>query len=302
MNEAEAHLLPTAASGTQSAPCVNFRWLDTLWVQVAGTLCNIACRHCFITCGPKAFEIPMMTVGQVETALEQGRALGVRQIYYTGGEPFLHPQIHQLTEAAIAIAALTIVTNALLLDELTVRWLAGVFENSRYSLDLRVSLDGMTREQNDPVRGRGTFDEIVAAISRLARAGISPVVTVVEHEEGLAGSDARSRFLDFIRSLGVPRPRLKFLPLLRIGREERRTHGYKTANALMGEQLPSDVESTLLCANSRAVTARGVFTCPILVKHPTARMGKEVADGLRAIQLDWSACQTCVLEGLRCNT
>jgi hypothetical protein len=123
---------------------VNFRWLDTRWIQIAGTLCNIACRHCFITCGPKAFEIPMMTVRQV--ALDQGRALGVKQIYYTGGEPFLHPQIRQLTEAAIAVAALTIVTNALLLDEETVRWLAGVFENSRYSLDLRVSLDGMTPE------------------------------------------------------------------------------------------------------------------------------------------------------------
>ena len=28
---------------------------------------------------------------------------------------------------------------------------------SPYSLDLRVSLDGMSAEENDPVRGRGTF-------------------------------------------------------------------------------------------------------------------------------------------------
>ena len=269
---------------------------------MTGTLCNIACRHCFITCGPRAHDVPLMSVEEVQTALEQGCALGMRQVYYTGGEPFLHPDIRELTHHALTIAPLTIVTNGLLFDDDAVQWIGQTFERSRYSFDLRVSLDGVTAEQNDPVRGHGTFAKIVDAIQRLGGVGISPVVTVVEHEEGLAGSEARSRFLDFIRSLGVPRPRLKFLPLLRIGREERRTHGYETANALVGERLSSDVESTLLCANGRAVTARGVFTCPILVRHPTARIGKEVADGLRPIRLDWSACQTCVLEGLRCNT
>src|SRR5262245_39222541 len=26
--------------------------LDALWVQVAGTLCNLSCTHCFVSCGP----------------------------------------------------------------------------------------------------------------------------------------------------------------------------------------------------------------------------------------------------------
>ncbi len=293
---------PRVAPRVLPLPEVAFRWLDTLWIQVAGTLCNIACRHCFITCGPKANEIPMMSAEQVEGVLGEARSLGVRQIYYTGGEPFLHPEIRRLTEAAIAIAPVTIVTNGLLLDDPTVRWVAEAFERSRYSLDLRVSLDGMTPEQNDRVRGRGTFQEIVAAIRRLASAGLSPVVTVVEHEEELAGSAARARFIEFIRSLGIRQPRLKFLPLLRIGREEQRTHGYEAAFGLTPEMVSPDVESTLLCATGRAVSAQGVFTCPILVKQPSARMGDCVAHGLQSIRLGWSACRTCVLDGLRCNT
>jgi molybdenum cofactor biosynthesis enzyme MoaA len=244
----------------------------------------------------------MMSPEQVERALEEGRALGMRQVYYTGGEPFLHPQIRRLTELALSLAPLTIVTNGLLLDDATVRWLASTFERSRYSLDLRVSLDGMTREQNDRVRGRGTFDEIASALKRLGRAGLSPVVTAVEHEEGLAGEEARKRFLEFIRSLGIRQPRLKLLPLLRIGREERRTHGYELTEALNAEMISAEVEASLLCADSRAVSAHGVFTCPILVKHESARMGDRLADGARAIRLQWSACQTCVLDGLRCNT
>ena len=287
-----AILVPEMDASSAVRPTVAFRWLDTLWIQVTGTLCNIACRHCFITCGPRAHDVPLMSVGEVQSALEQGKALGMRQVYYTGGEPFLHPDIRELAARALAIAPLTIVTNGLLLDDGAVQWIAQTFERSRYSFDLRVSLDGSSAEQNDPVRGRGTFDKIVDAIRRLGRAGISPVVTVVEHEEGLAAADARSQFLTFLQTLGVTRPRVKFLPLLRIGREPRRTHGYEDPQPFSEEALLPEVESTLLCATGRCVSAQGVYTCPILIKHPSARLGERLTDGARPIQLDWSACQT----------
>jgi AdoMet-dependent heme synthase len=245
----------------RAGPPVPFRWLETLWIQVTGTLCNIACRHCFISCGPKATRIPVMSVAGVERALEEGCAAGMRQVYFTGGEPFLHPQIETLVERALDVAALTVVTNGILIDDAAAAWLARAFERSRYSLDLRVSLDGMNAAQNDPVRGG---------------------------------------FLAFVRGLGIRQPRVKFLPLLRIGREERRTHGY--LHRLEDGPLLPAVESSLLCASARCVTAQGVYTCPILVEEESARLGATVADASRPIRLGWSACQTCVLDGLRCNT
>ena len=285
----------------RQGPRVDFRWLDALWVQVTGTLCNIACRHCFISCGPKADQVPMMTAAEVERALEEGREAGMRQVYFTGGEPFLHPELPRLVRAALALAPLTIVTNGILIDAAAAEWIAAEFRRARYSFDLRVSLDGMTAEQNDPVRGRGTFEQVVAAVKTLARAGLSPVVTVVEHEAGLGAADARARFLEFVRGLGVRQARVKFLPLLRIGREEQRTHGYDDPDAIGGTILP-EVESSLLCASGRIVTAQGVFTCPILIERADARLGATLGDALKPIHLGWDACQTCVLEGLRCNT
>jgi len=284
------------------APEVRFRWLDALWIQVTGTLCNIACRHCFISCGPRADQVPMMSAEEVERALDEGRGLGMRQVYFTGGEPFLHPELRRIVRAALRIAPLTIVTNGLLIDDAAVAWIAQESERSRYSFDLRVSLDGMTAEQNDPVRGRGTFAEVVAALRRLGRAGLSPVVTVVEHEDRLAGAEARTRFLQFVRDLGIRQPRLKFLPLLRIGREEQRTHGYLEHGVTESAPLPPEVESSLLCASGRIVTAQGVYTCPILIEHESARLGDHLSEGARPIHLRWDACQTCVFDGLRCNT
>jgi MoaA/NifB/PqqE/SkfB family radical SAM enzyme len=283
-------------------PRVPFRSLDTVWVQVTGTLCNIACRHCFVSAGPKSASIPVMSRSEVERAILDAAAAGARDAYFTGGEPFLHPEIRDLVDFTLERMPLTILTNALLIDEDTAVWIGDRFARVRYSFDLRVSLDGMTAATNDRVRGRGVFEEVTAALRALARAGISPVVTVVEHEESLQSAEARVEFTEFLRGLGLARPRVKFLPLLRIGREESRTRGYLERERLREDALAPEVEDTLMCASSRTVTARGVFTCPILVEVPGARLGSTLAEAAREIRLDFGACHTCVVDGLRCAT
>ena len=73
--------------------------LDTLWFQVAGTLCNLQCTHCFISCSPTNHVHEMMTLDDVRGFLEEARGLGVREYYFTGGEPFLNPEMLRSLEA-----------------------------------------------------------------------------------------------------------------------------------------------------------------------------------------------------------
>lgn len=286
----------------RQGPLVPFRSLDTVWIQITGTLCNIACRHCFVSAGPKSTSLPSMSRAQVEDALREAAELGARDAYFTGGEPFLHPEIRPLIDFTLERMPLTILTNALLIDDATAEWIGGRFARSRYSLDVRVSLDGATEETNDRVRGRGVYRGVVEALRRLARAGVSPVVTVVEHEDSLRSADARVAFTEFLRGIGLERPRVKFMPLLRLGREEGRTRGYLERERLGEEPLASEVEETLICTSSRTVTARGVMTCPILVEEPAAMLGATLREASREIRLSWPACHTCVVEGLRCAT
>ena len=293
--------IPGAAVPVEG-PQVRFRSLDTVWIQITGTLCNIACRHCFVSAGPKSDSLPVMTRAQVESALEEAVALGARDAYFTGGEPFLHPEIRELVDFALQRMPLTVLTNALLIDEALARWIGDRFASSRYSFDIRVSLDGTTAEQNDRVRGRGVYGSVVESLRRLARAGVSPVVTVVEHEDALRAAASRIELTELLRGLGITRPRVKFLPLLRIGREEGRTGGYGEAERLGPDPLAPEVEESLICASSRTVTAHGVMTCPILVEKADARLGDSLVESERAIQLRWSACHTCVADGLRCAT
>jgi sulfatase maturation enzyme AslB (radical SAM superfamily) len=297
--------LPFVADVTQ-APEVALSALDTVWFQLTGTLCNIACRHCFITCGPLEDRVPMMTAASVRAFLDEAERLGVREYYFTGGEPMLHPEFWPLCEDALARGPLTVLTNGILIDVEAARRARALFDAARYSFDLRVSLDGMSAGENDPVRGSGTFETITAGIAELARVGLSPAITVVEHAQGMAAAEARLAFLAFARNLGLSHPRVKFLPLLRIGREERRTHGYLDAsgdpNGWRAQPLAADVLERLVCSSSRLVTAHGVVACPILLDAPGAQLGARLADSLAPIHLRWSTCQTCVVEGLSCRT
>lgn len=294
--------LPTVADAAR-APEVPFHALDTVWFQLTGTVCNIACRHCFITCGPKEDRVPMMEPPLVRRFLDEAERLGAREIYFTGGEPMMHPAFWELCEAALEKAPLTVLSNGILVDDAAAQRARRLFDAARYSFDLRVSLDGMTREENDPVRGRGTFDDIVAGIRALARAGLSPVITVVEHAEGMAAADGRARFLAFAHGLGLQHPRVKFLPLLRIGREERRTHGYGSEDLdVLARPLDPLLAGVLQCSSARLVTAHGVSTCPILLDAPAARLSDTLTGAAHPLRLRWAACRTCIVDGLSCRT
>src|SRR5579863_10205586 len=74
-----------AAPAAQAPPSVTLRALDTLWFQVGGTVCNLACRHCFISCSPTNHTHEMMRLAEVRAHLAEAAELGVKEIYFTGG-------------------------------------------------------------------------------------------------------------------------------------------------------------------------------------------------------------------------
>jgi molybdenum cofactor biosynthesis enzyme MoaA len=276
--------------------------LDTLYLQVAGTLCNLACTHCFIESSPTNRSHEMMALGQVRQVLAEARGIGVRETYLTGGEPFLHRDILAIVEACLELGPCTVLTNGVLIREATARRLRELFEAAESSLDLRISLDGWDAASNDPVRGAGSFERILAGIRTLAEAGLNPVITVTEIEPGLRAAESRDRFLAFLREVGLARPRLKLLPLLRIGAEPRRTRGYTEWETLRGLSLTTSDVQALVCGTGRAVTARGVYVCPILIEDPRARLGARLAEALGPFELRSPACHTCHVEGLSCRT
>src|ERR1043165_2477051 len=145
-----------------AAPKVELTSLDTLWFQVGGTVCNLACTHCFVSCSPTNHTHELMSLAEVRSYLDEGVRLGVLEYYSTGGEPFLNPEMEAILEATLAVGPATVLTNGLLLDPARCARLKALANGSDYSLDFRVSLAGWDAESNDPIRGAGTFEKILA--------------------------------------------------------------------------------------------------------------------------------------------
>jgi MoaA/NifB/PqqE/SkfB family radical SAM enzyme len=245
-----------------------------------------------------------MTLEQVQEALITAQRLGVKEFYYTGGEPFMHPQIKEMIAATLEVGPLTILTNGILIDEAMARWLADQARSARYGLDLRVSLDGASPEENDAIRGRKTFWKILDGISRLHDAGINPVITITTCHASAGGEQGRLRFVELLASRGLHKPRLKFLSPFKIGREETRHDGdggYRPYERLKEGDL-DEGDDHLQCKSCRMVTAKGVWPCPILIEVPEARMGDALDEALHPIRLDHPACYTCHVEGISCRT
>jgi hypothetical protein len=135
----------------------------------------------------------------------------VREYDFTGGEPFMNDDILPMLEATLAQGPASVLTNGVLLRGKLTQRLRELSDASPYSLDLRISLDGWDAASIDPIRGVGTFDRILRAIHESARAGLNPVITVTEACDAAASNDGRARFLAFLRSIGLERPRLEMV-------------------------------------------------------------------------------------------
>ncbi len=306
MTHDPAALDPAVSGPTRSTPRVELRALDTLWFQVAGTLCNITCTHCFISCSPKNHSHEMLSLAEVQERLAEARELGVREYYFTGGEPFMNRDMLPILEATLKQGPATVLTNGMLLRADVCRRLRELFDASEYSLDIRVSLDGFDRESHDAIRGKGVWDRVMFGLRNLAAAGINPVITVTTAAEGVESGEGRTRFLELIRDFGggfgFARPRLKVLPLFRIGAEETRTRAYEEWERLTRDELTDEEASVLQCSSCRMVTSKGVYVCPILIEEPEARMGDTLGETIRPFPLRYGACHTCWVDGVTCTT
>jgi len=286
--------MPALSPRVADAPRAPFVALSALWLVLTGTLCNLRCTHCLNASGPADPWLAPLDAAAARRALAEAEALGVREVYFTGGEPFLHREIVPLLEASLVVAATTVLTNGTVMTDALADALAALARGARYSLEIRVSLDAADAEANDRVRGRGTWERAVRTLQMLDARGLLPIVTATEIA---AERDAYERFRALLRGRGMARPRVKILPVFPVGRAA------GTAGARLGEaDLAGFDRSLLQCAETRVVAADGVYACPILAGLPGARLsGGGLAAALRPAALYHEACVTCHRTGATCR-
>ncbi|MEO1997586.1 MAG: radical SAM protein, partial [Planctomycetaceae bacterium] len=286
---------------TSNSPTVELEALDALWFQVAGTLCNLECTHCFISCSPKNNNFGYMSRDAVERLLEQSVAWGTREYYFTGGEPFLNPNLVEMLISTLQFGPATVLTNGTVLRS---EWLSRLWAaetQSLFSLEFRVSIDGPTAQLNDAVRGDGSFNRALRGVRMLVENGFLPIITMTRLWSEAEDAQVLGVFRDLLAEVGYLRPRLKVLPRLQLGAELDRTSGYGPHDRVTHNMLDGYDVQHLVCSHSRVATDRGIYVCPILLDSPDAHLGQTLEEAHVGFSLDHGACMTCYQYGAICS-
>jgi len=156
---------------------VGLKKLETLWFNT-GTLCNIECVSCYIESGPKNDRLVYISAGEVSDFLDEIEALNLEtsEIGFTGGEPFMNPDMIAMTGAALERGfAVLILTNAMVpMQRPRVKeGLLRLREQYGDRLTLRVSLDHYTQELHEEERGPRSWEPAIKGMDWLAQNGFN---------------------------------------------------------------------------------------------------------------------------------
>jgi hypothetical protein len=292
--------------------------LRTLWINT-GSLCNIECRNCYIESSPENDRLVYMTRDEVASFLDEivREGLPTREIGFTGGEPFMNPDILAMLGDALTRGHLVLVlTNAMqpMQRPRIKSGLLGLHEAHGGRLVIRVSLDHYGKALHEEERGPDTYEKTVEGIDWLARNGFALALagrTYWGESEGLL----REGYGRLARERGWPIDANDPSQLVLFPEMDARAEVPEITTACWGilHKSPSDV----MCASSRmGVKRKGaarpvVLPCTLLPYDEAFEMGTTLAEAARAdggmfgggaVKLCHPHCaKFCVLGGGSCS-
>jgi len=137
-----------------------------LWVYTNFN-CNLHCDYCCVRSSPTA---PRRELGlaRVQRIAREAAELGVKEIFVTGGEPFLLEDIGEILLSCAAAAPTTVLTNGMLFIGRRAQSLRAL---PRDRIVLQISLDSATPQLHDLHRGPGTWARTHEGIQRARTQG-----------------------------------------------------------------------------------------------------------------------------------
>ena len=309
---------PDVTAKGETRASVALKKLETLWINT-GTLCNITCANCYIGSSPTNDRLEYFNLADAVSLLDEIEqlALGTEEIAFTGGEPFMNPDMLAMMEAALVRGhKVLVLTNAMkpmqqtkIKDGLKALQLA---HGGR--ITLRVSLDHYTQELHEAERGAKTWDKAIEGLNWLNSNGFQ-IAIAGRTCWGESETNSREGYRQLITNHGwcidpSNRGQLVLFPEMNERQDvpEITTACWDILNKRPDEQM---------CASSRMVVKRkgakhpAVLPCTLLPYDGDFEMGPDLASSLNAnagnfsngsVKLNHPHCSKfCVLGGASCS-
>lgn len=298
---------PAATSTGDPRALVPFLALDTLWFNT-GTLCNLACATCYIESSPTNDALVYLTADEVARFLDEIAAVdfGTREIGFTGGEPFMNPEIMTMLDLALGRGHdVLVLTNAMRPMRRHEAALLALRERFGARLTLRVSLDHYSPTVHEAERGAGSSQPAFDGLRWLSSHGF-PIAVAGRHLAAEPDADARAGYAAVFAAEGIALDALDPVRLVLFPEMDADADVPEITTACWGilAKSPADV----MCASSRMVVHRRdeararVVACTLIPYDPGFDLGETLTEATRPIALNHPHCaRFCVLGGATCS-
>jgi pyruvate-formate lyase-activating enzyme/predicted phosphodiesterase len=213
-----------------------------LWVYT-NFHCNLACDYCVVASSPRARR-RSLGLERFRALVDEAIGEGFREVYLTGGEPFLERDIVAMLEYASSRLPTVVLTNAMVFTGRGRRELARLAGAER--LVIQTSLDGAHASTHDAWRGAGAFDRAMEGIGFARELGLPLRVAMTETPEN---RDDVEELGALLAGLGVLGDDFAVRPLVRRGFAADEPSGVEVDEAVIAPEL--------------TVTADGVHWHPV---------------------------------------
>ena len=292
------------AQGDRRAQVVLQR-LDTLWINT-GTLCNLACKTCYIESSPTNDALVYITLPEVDAFLDEAKGLGTLEIGFTGGEPFMNPDMVAMMRSTLERDfEVLVLTNAMRPMRRFDDQLAALRTDFGKRLTMRVSLDHYTQDLHEAERGPNSWAKAIAGCRwlsehcfRLAIAGRS----LASESEAAARAGYAGLFAEHDLRIDAFDPAaLVLFPEMD-----------DTADVPEISEGCWDIlgiaPASMMCSSSRMVVKRKgaarptVVACTLIPYDDRFALGETLARAQSAVSLNHPHCaRFCVLGGASCS-
>ena len=286
---------------------VTLKALDTLWLNT-GTLCNLTCEHCYIESSPTNDRLTYLSAAEVRTYLDEieSQQLGTTLIGFTGGEPFMNPELPRMLEEVLSRDLSAIVlTNAMRPMIKVADALLALRARYGKRLVLRVSVDHYARDWHERERGPRTWQPTIDGLRWLVDHGFSIDVAgrMLSGEPEAALREGYARL--FARER-IPVDAADPIALMLFPEMDEQADVPEITDACWGILKKSP--DAMMCSHSRMIVKRKgdalptVVACTLLPYDPQFSLGHTLTESRREVSLNHPHCaKFCVLGGAACS-
>lgn len=281
--------------------------LSTLWINT-GTLCNLSCASCYIESTPRNDRLAYFTARDARDYFDEiaREGMATREIGFTGGEPFLSPDMIEMMSDALARGfRVLVLTNAM---KPMRRYRDALLDlNARFGdrLTMRVSIDHYSKELHELERGPRSWEPTIEGLRWLGANGFR-VHVAGRLYSGEPERQVRAGYGRLFAQLGVSIDASDPIELVLFPEMDAGADVPEITEACWGilGKSPSDV----MCASSRMVVRRkgaeapAVLACTLLAYDERFELGRTLSEAARPVALNHPHCaRFCVLGGAACS-